>query len=89
MNRTYSHSFRPYGSTPVKSRMQKSAIGFGFRTLWKDRDTHQLSNNPKSSGITKKKTSDTINKNMHIFHSRQVSNQGEMKDFVKMMKKKS
>lgn len=84
MNRTYSHSFRPKAPSQSKNIMQRSAVG--FRTLWKDRDTHQLTEKPR---MLRKKTGDTTKNSETLLHHRQVSDQREMKDFVKMMKKES
>lgn len=89
MNRTYSHSWRSFKTSPNNTLMQRSAVGFGLRTLWKDRETHQLSAVSKNSKIGKKKVSQPASKGIPQMPSRQEVDKQEIKDFIKMMKKKS
>lgn len=54
MNRSYSHSFRPTASRSKKELLNKSSTSFGFRTVWKSRDTHTACNKPKSNIVVGK-----------------------------------
>lgn len=54
MNRSYSHSFRPYVTKSKKDIIKNSTSSSGFRTVWKTRDTHSICSLKKSNTLIKK-----------------------------------